>query len=48
MVKSPVPYMNSKLRKAVYKKRQLHNVLKHKEVLNLGNSIGNKEILLQK
>ena len=28
MVKSPVPYMNSKLRKAVYKKRQLHNVFK--------------------
>lgn len=26
MVKSPVPYMDSKLRKAVYKKRQLHNV----------------------
>jgi endonuclease I len=29
MVKYPVPYMNSKLRlKAVYKKRQLHNVFK--------------------
>jgi hypothetical protein len=28
MLKSPVPYMNSKHRKAVYKKRQLHNVFK--------------------
>ena len=28
MVTSPAPYMNSKLRKAVYKKRQLHNGFK--------------------